>query len=264
MIETKKFWTQKEQDIEKAREMWNGRAEKFDRNTTKEPSKEWDSFEFLKKKGLDFKDMSVLDVGCGAGRFLIRFAPEAKEVIGIDISPEMIKRANAHIENMNFKNAKAMVLLWQEQDLEKAGFVKKFDLVFANMTPAINNEETLMKMCDASKKYCFMSSFTKRSSSIENALAKDVLKRELKQSDVSKIYSSFNTLWLNGYFPEITYHDSDWEDEMDWAEAESWYTSVAVNEEEKEAIRKYLKSIEKDGKILNKTHSTVAWMFWEV
>ena len=110
MIETKKFWTQKEQDIEKAREMWNGRAEKFDRNTTKEPSKEWDSFEFLKKKGLDFKDMSVLDVGCGAGRFLIRFAPEAKEVIGIDISPEMIKRANAHIENMNFKNAKAMVL----------------------------------------------------------------------------------------------------------------------------------------------------------
>ena len=56
MIETKKFWTQKEQDIEKAREMWNGRAEKFDRNTTKEPSKEWDSFEFLKKKGLDFKD----------------------------------------------------------------------------------------------------------------------------------------------------------------------------------------------------------------
>ena len=107
-------------------------------------------------------------------------------------------------------------------------------------------------------------SFTKRSSSIENALAKDVLKRELKQSDVSKIYSSFNTLWLNGYFPEITYHDSDWEDEMDWAEAESWYTSVAVNEEEKEAIRKYLKNIEKDGKILNKTHSTVAWMFWEV
>ena len=44
----------------------------------------------------------------------------------------------------------------------------------------------------------------------------------------------------------------------------SWYTSIAVNEEEKEAIRKYLKSIEKDGKILNKTHSTVAWMFWEV
>ena len=75
-----------------------------------------------------------------------------------------------------------------------------------------------------------MSSFTKRSSSIENALAKDVLKRELKQSDVSKIYSSFNTLWLNGYFPEITYHDSDWEDEMDWAEAESWYTSVAASD----------------------------------
>ena len=51
MIETKKFWTQKEQDIEKAREMWNGRAEKFDRNTTKEPSKECDSFEFSSKIG---------------------------------------------------------------------------------------------------------------------------------------------------------------------------------------------------------------------
>lgn len=39
----------------------------------------------------------VLDVGCGSGRLSRLLATEAREVVGIDVSPEMVKRARRDV-----------------------------------------------------------------------------------------------------------------------------------------------------------------------
>jgi SAM-dependent methyltransferase len=40
-------------------------------------------------------DRTVLDLGCGIGRFAAALSPEASHVVGLDVSPEMIARARA-------------------------------------------------------------------------------------------------------------------------------------------------------------------------
>lgn len=42
----------------------------------------------------------ILDIGCGAGREAIALAKEGFEVMGIDIAPEMVKKANANAKGL--------------------------------------------------------------------------------------------------------------------------------------------------------------------
>lgn len=49
--------------------------------------------EELKKKSGSWEQLSVLDVGCGTGRLLMRGAEEAEQLSGIDLSDAMIKSA---------------------------------------------------------------------------------------------------------------------------------------------------------------------------
>lgn len=47
----------------------------------------------------------VLDFGCGTGRLVIPFAARAKSVIGIDVSPAMLKEAGANCAKRGLSNA---------------------------------------------------------------------------------------------------------------------------------------------------------------
>jgi len=43
-------------------------------------------------------DRTVLDIGCGAGRFTIPLAEKGMKVTGIDYSPEMVRMANQYVK----------------------------------------------------------------------------------------------------------------------------------------------------------------------
>jgi len=47
----------------------------------------------------DMKDMTVLDIGCGIGRVEKFLSPLFKEVYGVDVSQEMIKRGRKRVRN---------------------------------------------------------------------------------------------------------------------------------------------------------------------
>lgn len=47
----------------------------------------------LDRWGLLNGDAEVLDIGCGIGRLLVALAPRVKQVVGIDVSAEMVKAA---------------------------------------------------------------------------------------------------------------------------------------------------------------------------
>ena len=51
-------------------------------------------FDWVMARAGDVRDREVCDLGCGSGRFAVEFARRgAKRVTGVDIAPEMIKRA---------------------------------------------------------------------------------------------------------------------------------------------------------------------------
>ena len=97
----------------------------------------WDSqlyqekYAFVYKYGEQLVEMlqplateRILDIGCGTGYLTARIAEHCKEVVGIDLSEEMITNARLHYPQLNFVLADA------------TQFISKvpFDAIFSNAT----------------------------------------------------------------------------------------------------------------------------------
>jgi len=66
----------------------------------------------------------VLDFGCGVGRLTLPLAAQADKVLGVDISPSMLREARANGERRNVSNVKFI-----ETDAWLADSDERFDLV---------------------------------------------------------------------------------------------------------------------------------------
>jgi SAM-dependent methyltransferase len=64
----------------------------------------------------------ILDLGCGTGRLTAEIAATGADVIGIDLSPEMISEARAQFRDVHFEVV----------DARHMHFERKFDAVFSN------------------------------------------------------------------------------------------------------------------------------------
>lgn len=66
-------------------------------------------FNFL-KKDLGIKTKKVLDFGCGYGDVCFQISPIVEEVVGLDIVPDMIEKANKYKSDHNFLNTNFKVI----------------------------------------------------------------------------------------------------------------------------------------------------------
>ena len=73
----------------------------------------------------DFKPVTILDFGCGPGRFMIPFSKYANEVVGIDVSQKMLDEAAKNCLKYNVNNAS----FYLSDDNLNCLCGKKFDLV---------------------------------------------------------------------------------------------------------------------------------------
>jgi len=67
---------------------------------------------------------SILDIACGTGTHCLELAGRGHEVLGIDISPEMIEQARRKASPSSVKNKPAFVV----QDMRKLRLGRKFDV----------------------------------------------------------------------------------------------------------------------------------------
>ena len=71
-------------------------------------------------------DMVVLDVACGAGHASEPLAPAVRQVVGLDLTPELLTLGAARLREAGVEN-----VLLQEGNAEAMPFVdESFDLVF--------------------------------------------------------------------------------------------------------------------------------------
>jgi 2-polyprenyl-3-methyl-5-hydroxy-6-metoxy-1,4-benzoquinol methylase len=77
-------------------------------------------------------ERTVLDIGCGAGRFTIPLAERGMNVTGIDYSPEMIRMAKQYVNARKTKDGKSLKVTHVCGDF-MTGFNKKekFDVTLA-------------------------------------------------------------------------------------------------------------------------------------
>jgi SAM-dependent methyltransferase len=72
----------------------------------------------------NFVPKTVLDFGCGVGRLLVPFAIIAKDVVGLDVSPSMLKEARRNCDDNKLTNVRLLA-----SDDSLASLKGSFDLI---------------------------------------------------------------------------------------------------------------------------------------
>lgn len=266
-----RLWNKKKNDQSASRTFWDSRAEEFDQKGFMGESKErlHRMLSFLTSERLVTEKSSILDIGCGPGKYAVEFAKKADSVIGVDLSSRMVECANKNAVSEDLSNAEFIVADWADIDIASMGWDKKFDLVVASMCPAINSKEALEKMIRASRGYCFFSSFAERTDDIKDELGKLVSDRPAPSKYGKAIYCGFNILWLMGFHPEITYIDTQWEHMMPLNKAADFYCAhfamtQKLSPEQKALIQEYLEQVSENGLVKETVKAKIAWMNWKV
>lgn len=266
--EIRKKWVLKATNIQASIDMWNSRAGSF-REFILPEFKDNSFLKLLERENMLGPDNLVLDVGCGTGKYALAISPHCRHITGVDLSPQMIeiarkKTAEYHIENLDF-----FVEDWHQLDIEEAGYVGKYDLVFAHMTPAVQSADTFEKLSVASKGWCVLSKPVRRTDPVSDVVKEIVGIRERRESADDDILFAFQLLWRQGYLPQLEYEEKTWNLKQTLEEAYGLYVNriktyrdITVAEEVK--VKDYLKSLAQDGFVCEDTDTTIATLYWRV
>jgi SAM-dependent methyltransferase len=266
-----RLWSEGKPTHAAANSFWDNRASEFNKVVCQgRPDERIKKIiKFLLHNSLLTEQSSVLDIGCGPGRFAVEFAKQAADVTGLDISDKMLDFAVQNAEAENLTNVSFRKLDWHEVNLEEHNWTKRFNLVTAINSPGIYDQITLEKMCAASKGDCFLSNIVDRSDSVQDIIRTEILKLKGVRFYTNAIYCIFNILWLMGYYPSITYVNTDREHIRTTEEACLYYGTLFETEhyselEKNDLIRNYLQEISIDGFVTEKVRTKTAWISWKV
>lgn len=182
---------------------WNNRAKEFYRYTKE--SKNNEVLDFLNSK-MEFTGKKILDIGCGAGRFLLPFVKAGAHVTGIDIAEDMIYYTEKILTESNIPKDSYELLKadWKDIHLDARGWKSKFDLVFASMSPGVSDWESIKKLVAASKGHVYISSFAYRHESALLELQNQM--ESYRENDWGERFRAMiNLLLLNGYLPDVKF-----------------------------------------------------------
>ncbi|PKM83939.1 MAG: class I SAM-dependent methyltransferase [Firmicutes bacterium HGW-Firmicutes-13] len=195
------LFRRKRKSLKDAVNFWNQRAENFEKNVMGEKGKKRVErvINWLENQGVNLENIKVLDIGAGPGAFVLAFAGRIKEVVALEPAEAMVAFLKEQIELNNLNNIRVIQDTWEEVDVQENNLNKEFDLVFASMSPGINNWETINKALGCSKKYCFISNFAgKKHSDALSKLWKTLYGEEIPAWPGDIVYI-LNLLYARGF-----------------------------------------------------------------
>jgi SAM-dependent methyltransferase len=209
----------------------------------------------------------ALDIGCGAGRYSFAICDMGATITGIDVSPKMIdtacKKTNGR-ENIAFYNED-----WHNLDIDAKGWRGSFDFVLANMTPAIIDSVSFVKMSEASRDWCLMVKPINRNNSLYDELNELVGAPNDKAVTDETVEYAFSILWSRGYRPFLAYERQEWYNKKPLDQAIEQYTKRVstfhtLDDAQRELIRDFITSQAVDGEIEEITNTEIVALYWQV
>ncbi len=210
------------------------------------------------------KESEVLDIGCGPGTFTIPFARIVHQVTALDPARKMIETLWEEAQTLGLSNIIFLCKRWEE-----SFFAKEFDLVFASFSPAIRNAESLLKMNQASRKYCcLITSSDAESFRVRNELWERILGEPFDSSAFHIIYP-FNFLYASGFRPQIRFFKKEvcYEEpaEVVIDRYEHYFRLfIKLTPPKKKIIRQYFEGMIHEGIVKTYEEKALAIMWWKV
>jgi SAM-dependent methyltransferase len=222
----------------------------------------------LEGKGVCLEGARILDIGCGPGQYAQAFAQRGAEVVCIDIAARMIERLKREIDPALRAHITPLVADWASVDIDAGGFTEAFDLVFANMTPAISGPDAFLKIMKAGRRWCW---FRGWAGPRENPLL-EKLHQEIFSTKASPFKGNFlcayNLICASGYFPECFYSPIQWTHRKPLAECIEFHKTFFASRsnlspvELSRKIGAYLGNIAVDGFVESTVKGHTASMLW--
>ena len=225
---------------------------------------------YLAARGALKPTSRIADIGCGTGKYALRFAERGCSLLLLDLAENMMNHTLSNLKNSEAAIESA-VGDWSKIDLTASGWTKSVDLAFAAMTPAVKDVSDIEKLSTISARYCFISRFAQVNNPLQDALyaacssdaAKTGFEQETWLDAIRQVYEL-------GFFPELSFRSYDWENQLTAEQAEERFFdgyggSVCDTTENRKKVRLALAHFaDSDGVIYEKVQTKVAWIFWDV
>ena len=226
----------------------------------------------LEREKLLTPETELLDIGCGPGNYTLPMAERVRAVTALDGAGEMCRLLKQKARENDLSNIEVLEQMWEDVDLEEAGMLRKFDLVFASMTPAIGNYETLLKMIEASRKYCCLiwwAGWTYYQDGLVQGLWERFFQEQEDYRGFDIIYP-YNLLYSMGYCPSLKLEES-----FEWVEEETveqaaerlnrfFWLYMDIDPQVKETIFRYVRDRADKGIWRQKTRACLGILIWRV
>ena len=117
----------------------------------------------------------------------------------------MIDYAQKRADSMSLNHISFICEDWDAISIQERNYQNQFDFVFAHMTPAIHNTETLVKLQACSKKWCMLVRHIHMETPLLIAAKQMLNLSNQKNADSYSADQIFHDLWKQGKRPQITY-----------------------------------------------------------
>ncbi|SDY23802.1 Methyltransferase domain-containing protein [Evansella caseinilytica] len=210
---------------------------------------------WLEGQGVCFEDASVLDIGAASGVFTVPFAERGARITAVETSPPLIELLEENTSTFAEDRVRIVHEKFEDIDVQSRGWNQAFDLVFVSMSPVIHNWESVEKVLQCAKKFCYISMPVIPT---EHSLVKEIwplVTDKPYQSKLTEMGYLLHLLYLKGYAYEslITREASTKEVAREEAlqEVMTWlgHHRLPVDERNRNFIADYLTQAYPSGKV---------------
>lgn len=211
---------------------------------------------WLEGQGVRFENASVLDIGAASGVFSVPFAERGARITAVETSPPLVELLQENTSTFAEDQVSIVPLPFEDIDVASKGWKGAFDLVFVSMSPVVHDWESVERLLQCSRKYCYISMPVVPT---EHSLVKEIwplVTGQSYQSNLSEMGYLLHLLFLKGYAYEslITREVKTKEisREASLQEAMTWlgHHRLPADERTRNIIADYLEQAYPSGKVV--------------
>lgn len=252
------------------KEMWNRMASHYQStlHTGDESNYPNELMETLIHKGAAERGSYIMDIGCGVGKYAVRFGELGCNVHMLDFADEMLRYAHKNMQPFEVQYT-AEECDWEQADVR--GWEKSVDLAFAAMTPAVTGRRGVENMIAVSRRHCFISKFASFHNIMNERVCTALGLKIRDENFDGRIWMELADIIAEmGYLPEITYHNYSWENFLPLDQVverffDGYNMQLEDTAENRLNVRESLIPITNaEGIVHEQVQTKAAWIYWDV